>query len=478
MKTVFALLITALGTWSVGCIQNPEAPQPNIILIMTDDLGWGDVGFNGHPHIKTPHLDRLAAQGVVFDRFYSASAVCSPTRASVLTGRHPTRLGIMTANSGHMLEEELTIAELLTDAGYATGHFGKWHLGTLTTSIRDSNRGRPDDSTHFSLPTSHGFDQYFSTEAKVPTFDPMIKPAAFDTLRGEGLRYGWATISEGQSWEAYGTSYWTSPEIPVSENLEGHNSRVIMDRVLPFIDQAVSQQQAFFTVIWFHTPHLPVVADERLRGLYPDYSHEEQIYYGTITGMDEQVGRLWAHLDALKITENTMLWFASDNGPEDRTPGSAGPFRERKRSLYEGGVRVPAFVHWTAGIKGGRRIEVPAVTSDYLSTIAEYLDIPVYPERTLDGISLVDILAGKKVLRNTPIGFHFHEKRAWVTDTHKLISTNDGKTYELYDLINDPGEMKDIIQGDMDLAKVLQDELDEWLVSIESDRKGLTPTSF
>ncbi len=142
-------------------LQNKIEENPNIILIMTDDQGWGDAGFNGNTEIKTPNLDYLASNGIIFDRFYSASAVCSPTRASLITGRNPYRMGIPTANKGHMKVEEITIAELLKDKGYATGHFGKWHLGTLTKTSKDANRGGPGNSEHFSIPTMHGYDHFF-----------------------------------------------------------------------------------------------------------------------------------------------------------------------------------------------------------------------------------------------------------------------------------------------------------------------------
>ncbi len=444
--------------------------QPNIILVMTDDLGWGDVGFNGHAYIKTPNLDRLANDGIIFDRFYSASPVCSPTRASALTGRHPRRLDIKNANDGHMLAWEITLAELLSDAGYATGHFGKWHLGTLTTQMQDANRGRVGDSTNFSLPTQHGFDEYFSTESKVPTFDPMIKPAVFDTTRGEGLRYGWAAIEGDRERQAYGTKYWTHPDAPEMENLEGDNSRIIMDRVLPFIDRANAVGQPFFSVIWFHTPHLPVVADEALRNDYSGRSHAEQIYFGTISAMDAQVGRLWDRLESLGEAENTLLWFASDNGPENGTPGTAGPFRERKRSLHEGGVRVPAFAIWPARLDGGQRISTPAVTSDYLPTLVEYLDLSYPDDRELDGISLVHLLAGHQEQRGRPIGFHIRENRSWVDDTFKLISKDDGETYELYNIVEDPSEKRDISDENSARVQEMKAGLDAWLWSIEVSR--------
>lgn len=447
--------------------------RPNILLIMADDLGWGDVGFNGNTFIQTRSLDSLAARGVLLDRFYSASAVCSPTRASCLTGRNPFRQGILTANAGHLKKEEITLAEILQEQGYATGHFGKWHLGTLTTQIRDSNRGAPGDSTHYSIPTEHGFDEYFSAEAKTPTFDPMLKPLRFDTARGESLRYGWAALTDTTAREPYGTYYWNGPEQQVTENLDGDDSRIIMDRIIPFIEKAARDQQPFFSVVWFHTPHLPVVADAPRRDQYGDLSHEEQLYYGAITAMDEQVGRLWKTLEDLGVSENTMIWFCSDNGPEDRTPGSAGPYRERKRSLYEGGVRVPAFFVYPRRIKRGQQTAVPMVTSDYLPTVLDFLGLS-YPDpgRPLDGVSTRSILQGERQKRESPIGFQFGTKTSWVDDRYKLISTDKGQTYELYDLLADPAEEQNVIGEHPEIAERMKRELLDWIASCRDSWEG------
>src|SRR5690606_18682818 len=230
------------------------AASPNVILVMCDDLGWGDVGFNGNKIIKTPHLDDMATSGLKLNRFYAAAPVCSPTRGSCLTGRHPYRYGVTYANSGHLLSEELNLAELLKAQGYATGHFGKWHLGTLTKTVRDANRGGPRGAKHYAPPWEHGFDHCFSTESKVPTWDPMIRPKNV----APGASW-WHSVAEASEAVPYGTSYWTNGD-QVTDDLRGDDSKLIMDRVLPFIEKSVRAEQSFFAVVWFHTPHLPVVA--------------------------------------------------------------------------------------------------------------------------------------------------------------------------------------------------------------------------
>lgn len=471
MKIKLLLLLFAF-TIIFGCTQKSELKNPNIILIMCDDLGWGDTGFNGNEIIQTPNLDLLAGKGITFNRFYSASAVCSPTRGSCLTGRNPYRYGIPTANAGHLKIEEITLPELLKEKNYATGHFGKWHLGTLTTKVKDANRGKPGDSTHYSIPTMHGYDRYFVTESKIPTYDPMLKPKNFDTEKGESLRYGWEAVQNRNEAEKYGTFYWKGVELAETENLEGDNSKVVMDRVIPFIENSVEKNKPFFSVVWFQTPHLPVVADAKMMEKYSNYSHVEQIYYATISGMDEQVGRLWEKLVDLGQAENTMIWFCSDNGPENGTPGTSGPFRERKRSLYEGGVRVPAFCVWPTEIQSGLTSDIPMVTSDYLPTIVDFLKLE-YPEnRPIDGVSLKNILNGKQNERTKPIGFQFGAKMSWVTQEYKLISTDKGETFELYNLLEDPGEKQNIIEANLDLAGKMKFELLAWVESCIQSEKG------
>jgi arylsulfatase A-like enzyme len=475
MKKTVITIVAVLCTIGTSAQKN-STKKPNVILMMCDDLGWGDVGFNGNDKIITPNIDRLAKQGATFNRFYSAGSVCSPTRASCLTGRNPYRMGIPNANSGHMKPEEITIPELLREEGYATGHFGKWHLGTLTTKIKDANRGKPGDATHYSIPTANGYDTYLVSESKVPTYDPMIVPTVFDKAKGESLRYGWAAYEgEGDTrkMKSYGTNYWMGEELRETENLDGDDSRVIMDRVLPFINQALDKEKPFYSTIWFHTPHLPLVASKEYRDKYSNLSYQEQLLYASITMMDEQVGRLWEHLESIGEADNTMLWFCSDNGPEIDTPGSSGPFRERKRSLYEGGVRVPAFVVWPNGIKGNQITDFPAVTSDYLLTIIDFLKI-TYPDkdRPIDGVSLKKVLTSGKSKRKQAIGFRFKERTSWVTDQYKLISTDKGATYELYDLLKDKSETNNIAPNNEKIVVTMKTDLLEWIASCDRSETG------
>lgn len=448
-----------------------QAQRPNIILIMTDDQGYMDVGFNGNKEIKTPYLDSIAYEGIVFERFYAASAVCSPTRASLITGRNPLRMNIPYANSGHMPQKEVTIPELLREVGYATAHFGKWHLGTFTKTELDANRGGKEKFLDdYSIPSEHGYETFFCTESKVPTHDPMRSPTAYS--EGESLRYGWKAIEDPAQGRPYGTAYWKAEHTKETSNLKGDNSRVIIDRVLPFIDQSLEEGKPFFTTIWFHTPHLPVVTDSLYRSLYPDLGLEKQLYYGSITAMDEQIGRLWKKLQMAGIQDNTILFFCSDNGPERETPGSAGNFRGRKRSLYEGGVRVPAFVIWKNQLKGGRRIDFPMVTSDYLPTLLDILEIDNQSDRHLDGISLAKALKGIEKERSKPIGFICAPKISWVTHRYKLIGDENAEQFELYDLIKDPSETKDLSKSFPEIVQNMKSQLSNWMISVENSSQG------
>jgi arylsulfatase A-like enzyme len=441
--------------------------KPNIILMMCDDLGWGDVGFNGNKIIKTPYLDAMAKDGLKFDRFYSAAPVCSPTRGSCLTGRHPFRYGIPFANSGHMKPDEVTLAELLKKQGYRTGHFGKWHLGTLTKTVVEANRGGPRGAEHYSPPQDNGFEVCFSAESKVPTYDPMIKP--------KGAKAGghWDAIKEGQETEAYRTHYWNEKGERVVKNLHGANSRVIMDRAIPFIRDAAKNKEPFFAVVWFHTPHLPVVAGPQHRKSYAKYGVHERNYYGCVSAMDEQVGRLRKELAELGVIDNTMHWFCSDNGPEGNasSPGSAGPFRGRKRSLYEGGVRVPGILAWPGRVKAGAVTAFPAVTSDYLPTIAEELGYAL-PSRPFDGLSLLPFLRGKMKKRPKPIGFESRGKVTLNDNRYKLVTNDKFTSTELYDLEEDPSEKRDLAAEKAEVVKDMIAKLKDWRESCAKSDAG------
>lgn len=267
--SIFVIMMTVPTSSSLA--GTVDTASPNIILLMSDDQGWGDVGFNGNDILKTPHLDAMAAAGVRFDRFYAAAPLCSPTRGSCLTGRYPFRFGILAAHTGGMRVGEITIAEMLKKQGYATGMFGKWHVGWV----------KPDEvgtRGFYSPPSHHGFDEYFATTSAVPTWNPTITPVDWDSFGGE----------PGGPWKGGFPYIHNGSE--VKENLTGDDSRIIMDRVIPFVEG--NKARPFLATVWFHAPHEPVVAGEDFKKLYPKAGNARKNYYGCITAMDQQIGRL------------------------------------------------------------------------------------------------------------------------------------------------------------------------------------------
>ncbi len=454
--------VAALLALAAALPSGSEAPsgksRPNVLLIMADDLGWGDVGYNGHPKLLTPHLDAMAEAGLRFDRFYAAAPVCSPTRASCLTGRNGHRMGIGWANEGHLPDEELTLAEILRAQGYATGHFGKWHLGTLTRDVKDGHRGgRPVRDEHFSPPWEHGYDVCFSTESSVPTWDPMKHP--------------------GKD-EPWGTRYWNERGEIVTENLKGDDSRVMVDRVVPFVQAAVEREKPFFATVWFHAPHRPWVAGEEYRKLYADEPDHAQRYYGCITAMDEQIGRLRSTLRELGVAENTLVWFCSDNGPSitgnaNADAGSAGPHRGAKDTLWEGGVRVPGLVEWPARVAAGSATGVPACTSDFLPTIVAALGIEVEGMVTpLDGVSLLPLLDGEDMERALPIAFSNRSAHALIDGDLKLLRPKGAKRFSLFDLAADASEASPLGADRSEDLERLTAAWAAWRDSVKRSRNG------
>ncbi len=438
---------------------NAMAERPNIILCMSDDQGWGDVAYNGHPVLRTPHLDQMSREGIRFDRFYSTSPVCSPTRAACLTGRHPYRQGVLFANVGKLKAEEITLPEVLGEQGYATGHFGKWHLGSLTTKTKDGHRGRLGNTATYSPPWENGYDECFVAESGVHTYH----------------------IAD--NYEKLGTHYWTGLDQMVpAEEISGDDSKLMMDRALPFIERASKADIPFLAVIWFHTPHQPVLSAPP----YTDGYNEHKDYYGCMTAMDEQMGRLRAKLKELGVEDNTMLWFCSDNGPTKvkNSWGSTGGLRGGKRSLYEGGVRVPGLLIWPQIIEQPRVVSMPCSTSDYFPTILDLLGLQL-PDRPYDGISLMPLIKGTMTERPKPLAFESSftmreanlgdpsiNQTALIDQHYKIYSKGSGNTYELYDLNADPSEKKNIAKQYPEVVQRMRATIETWRQSCKESAQG------
>ncbi|MHC5119743.1 MAG: sulfatase family protein, partial [Planctomycetota bacterium] len=438
---------------------------PNIIFLMADDLGYGDTGFNGNTVIRTPNLDTMAQDGIRFTRFYSIGPVCAPTRASCLTGRHYMRFGMMDVNVGKLPEQEITLAKVCKAKGYATGHFGKWHLGTMS---RTESARHKDPAKDYAPPWTRDYDDAFATEISVPTWNPA-----------------------SGTYAKHDAPYWHNGK-KVTQNLEGDDSRVIMDRAIPFIQKAVGDNTPFMTTIWFHAPHSPVVAGPTYLKMYEGYTEGQQHYYGCITAMDEQIGRLRSELKKLGIDKNTIIWFCSDNGPEGSGKpkpiydayhgafyGETGGFRGRKRFLYNGGVCVPAVAVWPGTVTKGQTVHVPCSTLDYLPTVCEAIGSDYPDDRPVDGESLLSLLLGKTKTRKSYIPFasNIRLPRAAIIKGDFKLCTNVSSAEEdaLYHLQDDPAESDNLIADKPKLAESMMADLQAW---IESCRKSFDGNDY
>ncbi len=398
---------------------------------MADDMGWGQTGYYGHPALKTPHLDAMAAAGLRFDRFYAGAPNCSPTRATVLTGRTNDRTGV--ADHGHALRrQERTISRALDEAGYATGHFGKWHLNGLR------GPGVPVLAADEHAPGAFGFDEWLS----VTNFferDPLMS------------RNG------------------------LFAQMEGDSSEVIVDEALEFIARQAQQDRPFFVVIWYGTPHSPWIASDADRAPFADLDENSQHHYGELVAMDRSVGALRAGLRQLQVERNTLVWFTSDNGGLPRIkPGTVGNLRGFKGSLYEGGIRVPAVIEWPEGIPQPRVTPFPAVTMDIFPTVAAVAGLEdaaaLQPQ---DGMNLEPLFKRELERRDKPIAFR-HTRRVALIDNELKIVANDreNRVYEVFDVANDPSETRDLAAERPEDATRLREAVDAWEASVEASAAG------
>jgi arylsulfatase A-like enzyme len=465
-----AIFLAASMPWVSG-----SESRPNIILCMADDQGWGDVGYNGHPTLKTPHLDQMSREGVTFNRFYSAAAMCSPTRGSVYTGRNPYRYGITFAMKGMLEPTEIPITSVLKEVGYTTGHFGKWHLGTLSREKGDQNRWGAFSETperYYCPPWERDVDVSFVTESKVPTWDPLIHPGP---IKESEKRNPEIIAMKGTP---YRNDYFVGEGQVETVNMEGDDSRVIMDRAIPFIRDAVKTDKPFFAVIWFHAPHSPVVGGDEFMEMYRDVKDEDaRHYYACVTALDAQMGRLRAELDSLGVAEDTMLWYCSDNGParqgSPRHVGTAKHLSGYKLSIQEGGIRVPGLLVWPNRIKTARTVEAPCVTTDYFPTLLDALEVELPNDRAYDGMSLWPLIDGEEVNRSKPIGFlnRDAEEAVWMEDRYKLVIDRKGKA--LFDIKKDASEKRDLIREEPTIARRMEAALEEWKRSVLAELEAI-----
>ena len=443
-RTLF--LITIIATVAVALTARADDPKrPNIVLMMADDLGYGDTGFNGNKIILTPHLDQMSEDGVKLTHFYAGGPVCSPTRGTFLTGRHYYRYGIWSANLGHLPDQEITLARMLKSKGYTTGHFGKWHVGTLSKTHSTKGPGRKP-AENFAPPWERDYDRSFVVESSVSTWDPGSDKNPF-----------------------YDDSV---PLAGDDQSLLGGAARVVVDRAIPFMEQAVKNDTPFLAVVWFNAPHEPIKAGPDYLAMYKGYG-EAAHYFGCITELDEQVGRIRKRLKDLGVANNTLLCFCSDNGPEGKSPkgkkaGVTAGLRGRKRSLYDGGVRVPALAEWPGKIEAGSVVNTPCSTLDYFPMVANLTDYQMPDDRPIDGQDLMPILMGHTTNREKAIPFRSRGNATIVKDQHKLVLPKG----ELYNLSDDWSEKNNIASAHPDRVKLMTAELMKYLDSMQKSHAG------
>ena len=376
---ILAIATLLLSTACAKCEEYVDSSRvPNIVLILTDDLGYGDLACYGHRHIRTPHLDALAADGIRLTDCYSPAPVCSPARAGLLTGRTPTRTGVYDwipdQNPMELPRHEITLATLLREAGYQTAVFGKWHLV-----------GRFNDEGH-PQPHDHGFDYWFATQNNAaPSHE---NPRNF-------VRNG----------------------APAGE-IEGYACQIVAGEALEWMAGPAGSGEPFFALVSFHEPHEPVASPPHLVESYREVARneDEAQYFANVTNLDDAVGRLLAALDEWGIAEDTLVFFTSDNGPEtlnryrgaNRSYGSPGPLREMKLWLYDGGIRVPGILRWPGRIAPGQISSEPISGVDLLPTLCELAGVDVPADRAIDGTSFVPLFDGEPLERQVPLYWHYY----------------------------------------------------------------------
>lgn len=415
MRYIYRLLTIVLAAVAQGALL---AAPPNIIIFLADDLGYGDLGCFGHPVIQSPNLDAFAKQGVRLAQCYAGSAVCSPSRSALLTGRTPYRNGVYTwlaeKSEVHLRGSEVTLPLILQKAGFATAHVGKWHLNGLF-----NNPAQPQ-------PNDHGYDWWMATQNNAaPTHE---NPANF-------VRNG----------------------TPVGE-MQGYSAPLVVGEAVRWLREKRDPSRPFFLTVWTHEPHYPIKSDPKFKALYPQLTDDVQReHHANVTQMDDAFGQLVRALGELKLEENTFVFFTSDNGPEGdgiKSPGrgSTGGLRGRKRDLHEGGIRVPAIVRWPGKIPANSTMDVPVIGSDVLPTVLAVTgaDAAALQERTLDGVNVLPLLQGasKAVERPQPLFWRLdmapNAKIAMRAGDIKILADPGRGTFEMYDLKKDPQETTDL----------------------------------
>ncbi|MEC5127007.1 sulfatase-like hydrolase/transferase [Verrucomicrobiales bacterium BCK34] len=421
MKRLFLLLFAAVALFANQGFANCGGQErPNIVVVLADDMGWGDSGTYGHKITKTPNMDKLALQGVKFTQGYSACGVCSPSRAAILTGRTPYRNGVWRHLSGvheaHLRESEITYPELLREVGYETCHVGKWHL---------LSRQQFENPDFPQVGEQGGYDYWMATHNNA---EPSHKnPKNF--------------IRNGD---------------PVGE-VEAYSAPFVADEAIHWLEEVRDESKPFVLSVWFHEPHKPIATDIKFSSLYEGQSQRDATYFGNITQLDFALGKVMEALESEGVSENTLIIFSSDNGPVPSSGGDSGGLRGNKRNDFEGGIRVPFLARWPGHIEPGTVSDVPVIGTDIFPTVLDILDIPQPADRTIDGVSMLPAFEGKAVERPVPLFWRTHvspaeDRVAMRIGDWKIVADDTLKKFQLFNVQKDWQEKNNLVEAEPEKA--------------------------
>ena len=453
LPLILCLTTGTLSRAADGSPQPPTTRPPNLVILFADDLGYGDLGCYGHPSIRTPNLDRMAAEGVRFTDFYSSSPVCTPSRAGLLTGRYAVRSGMASDrrrvlfpdSAGGLPESEVTTAEALKQKGYATACVGKWHLGHLPQH----------------LPARHGFDYYFGV------------PYSNDMDRSSAAKGPSSSLDPKVEW-------WNVPLMRNGEVIERPADQNTLTK--RYTEEAVGfirthKDKPFFVYLPYTMPHVPLFASDQFRGKSP-----RGLYGDVVEELDWSVGQVLDCLRTEGLAENTLVIFTSDNGPwltQGPAGGSAGLLREGKGSTWEGGMRVPFIAWWPGRVKPGTVNHALACNLDLFPTALALADAPPPTDRPIDGVNLLPALLGTGP-GGRDVFFYYRDQHLYAVrkgpfKAHYVTRSAYGKdgpvTHDpplLFHLGHDPSEQRDVAADHLDVLRDIAQ-------AVERHRAGLVP---
>ncbi|MFM7291369.1 MAG: sulfatase [Planctomycetia bacterium] len=448
IAAAFPALLPAAGPWSA--IARAADARPSIVLFLADDLGYGELGCYGNRAAVTPHLDRFAAEGLRLTDCHSASSVCSPSRSALLTGRTPYRNGVFTwipeQSPIHLRTSEIALPKLLAQAGYDTCHVGKWHL--------NGRFNEPDQPQ----PSDHG--------------------------------YGWwlATQNNAAPSHAFPTNF-VRNGTPVGR-VDDYSAPSVAREAIRWLEEKRDPAKPFFLAVWTHEPHYPIASAERYERLHAGIADpEERTYRANVTQLDDAFGELMRTLAALRLADSTIVFFSSDNGPEgdgDKGPGRglAGGLRGRKRSMYEGGHRVPGLVRWPGKIRPGTESGAAVIGSDFFPTMLAAAGIEPPAGRKLDGVNLLPLWLGQGgggeaaawsgggIDRQVPLYWRYGGRVAYREGDWKIVVDESLERPELYDLAADSGERHDLAGREPDRLAAMMTRLRAHTAEVEAEGPG------